>query len=1104
MSEQLSSSHGPSSSRHRPHASLITSASGVADSTLSFNTYATGITDGSLCLSQFPPPPMTIPASPITERFLPSPARSTFTITAPASAHPMTDSAFPSPARSTFTVTAASLVSSVSRPPGSIDQPELVAEQGLPSPAQNTFTAPTPVVQPVPSAVIRKINDDSFPSDRTTEHLQHSDPQARSPTPTSILGAGKLSPYDWHEGSSIISMDPAEERMLSTSFITGLLSSTASTKARGDAVVPRGPRPLHHTDLGSFVSDMSYPPSSRYHEPVIGSTRFPPSSYPSTFPGERLDSRVNGENDTIISYDGYADIVQHGSTLTRKVSVVGMAPATLRRVSSTSSVPESLHPRSQATYNGTRPTDIQPLVNSPPPLTPATPLSSEFGGSSKLSAKRQRRVSAHSSKTVRSHVSSLISSAGQRTARVARATMEWMRIKPLPPVPTIPNISLYHEQEHRRIEGAVPLPELVERADRLTAMLDSGHLPHDSIGSFSKLGLEKDPPFEAHASGLKLSSRGRRRQSIAISGESELADLGSPLKSQTLFKRPLSRNGKIRLFVTASVLALLVLIAIVVGVTVGHKHTHGSSCPTNRTGDTCSLDSTCVCISSDTSQCNPLAQSLINLIPVVNGQFNVNFTPAAVANAMSSSQSLALSSDCAAQARVVDVSPALDSQSVPNRTEWAQSALLWSFVLSQNTSSVGKLRDFITTANWKHLSGDGPVTGESSGFSTTQLGYTFDFAAQTISEPGISFISDGQPSRSQLAEVSSTARTTLDRMYTFASASSTLRSTAMAHYWQSVLRQDPNNFHSFVSLLISSPILIPFDANWTTGSTSISSLLTNSTSVSFPPPLSCYPGLTQSQLQLITNLETYVFGLSSPTAQGDFNSSCYVDRPVYGVLDVLHLRLPFKDSRTGAAKQAAILSRDATSRVVVYNGEVLSSLPNLNLSSIPTTDPRRFGTLNHINHVLLDFFESIPDINVASQFVDYVLSSPVTPPSNDTLLGKSLDTIPTLEVAAFGSVTPPDIKGVVSSFTTPLGELFFGTDQSRAVRDWAIMATQTSVTWSEFANSPEIVNDNSLTDNAFNAVWNPAFLYFHSSSNATVNVGNITAGFAAVNKFTDT
>jgi hypothetical protein len=185
----------------------------------------------------------------------------------------------------------------------------------------------------------------------------------------------------------------------------------------------------------------------------------------------------------------------------------------------------------------------------------------------------------------------------------------------------------------------------------------------------------------------------------------------------------------------------------------------------------CSLtnvDSTCVCTSS-AGQCNPLSQSLVSLIPIVNGQLKANFTPETVAYAMSTSGVSALVNDCAAQARLVDVSPALDTQSIPNRTEWAQVALFWTFVLSQDTSAVGQLRNFISKAHWKSLTGDGPATGFSSEFSTTQLGYTFDFAAQTISEPTVSFVTDGQPSNSELLEVDYTAHATLDRMYSFAS-----------------------------------------------------------------------------------------------------------------------------------------------------------------------------------------------------------------------------------------------------------------------------------------------------------------------------------------------
>lgn len=457
-----------------------------------------------------------------------------------------------------------------------------------------------------PSGLNHEVVDEGSPPDHNTDRPQHPDPRARSQSPTSLVGAGKLSPYDWHEGSSIISVDPNEERMLTTSIITGLLSSAASVNASSASQVPRTP---YQADTGSLVSEMFYPPPSRYREPGAGSNRFPPASYPFAPSSEGPDSHFNGENDTIASYDGYPDFVQPGSALTQKVSVVGMAQATLRHVPSATSVPESIHQRSQDTYSSTsplnphapstfwtdgarptdvQPADVQPLIGTLRPLTPATPLTV----TTRLSTKRQRRVSTLSTRTVKSHVSSLISAAGQRTARATRAMIEWMRVKPLPPVPTIPDISLYQEQEHRRLEGSEPLPRLAERADRLNAILDSGYLPDDNIASFSKLTSEKALPSGAYAyaSGIGVTSGGRRLQSMSLPSRRELENPYGSAKanSKLFFKRPINRN-KIKLFVGIFVSVLLVLIGIIVGVTVGHKRTHSSSCPTNRTGNACNL-----------------------------------------------------------------------------------------------------------------------------------------------------------------------------------------------------------------------------------------------------------------------------------------------------------------------------------------------------------------------------------------------------------------------------------------------------------------------------------------------------------------------------------
>lgn len=621
MSEDPPRDYGPSTPQHRIRTSLITSASGIADSTISFNTYATGITEGSLCLSQFPPPPTTLPssASPTTERFLPSPARSTFTVTAPQRPGPSSYHGQPSPANSTFTVMTPPQLNPMSGSTSPIVRPVPVFEQGLPSPAQSTFTVssspvsaniaplmPTPGAQLVSSPLTRQLPGDSSPSrgPGRMDRPHNSDSRATPQSATFMLAEGKLSPHDWHEGSSIISVDAQEERMLSTSFITELLSSTASLKSPVDAS-PRGFHTPSQADVGSLVSEMSYPPSSSRH--LAGSSRFPPSSHPSTYPGKGADSHVSGDNDTVasLSYEGQSDIVQPALGLTRKVSLLGMAPARLRQISSATSIPESLHPRSQATYGSStplnphppsafssiagkmRPSDIQSPIGTPQPPTPERHESLDFDAG-RRSSRYQRRESTYSSRTVRSHVTSLISAVGQRTVNVARATMEWMRIKPLPPLPTISNISTHQAQQHRRMEGSLPLPQLAERADRLNVMLDAGHLPHDSVRTSPRLGSDKDSPLGARASGLKLALGNRRRQSVNVR-DSQSDCSRSPLKPKSCFRRPMSRSCRIKLFVGASVLALLALIGIVVGVTVGRKNARSPSCSANRTGNTCSL-----------------------------------------------------------------------------------------------------------------------------------------------------------------------------------------------------------------------------------------------------------------------------------------------------------------------------------------------------------------------------------------------------------------------------------------------------------------------------------------------------------------------------------
>lgn len=237
-----------------------------------------------------------------------------------------------------------------------------------------------------------------------------------------------------------------------------------------------------------------------------------------------------------------------------------------------------------------------------------------------------------------------------------------------------------------------------------------------------------------------------------------------------------------------------------------------------------------------------------------------------------------------------------------------------------------------------------------------------------------------------------------------------------------------------------------------------------------------------------------------------FDTSCFAGRPIYGVLDILKLRLPFIDSRTGVAKQAAALQSATAPRAVVYSGEILSALPGANQTQNSTQsqqlDPRQYGTTNHLNHVMLDFLTSIPDTNIATDLVEFVLSGSTTPPSNTSDLYKAISSIPTLEVAVFGTINPSDISYVASSFSTPSGSLFFGSDQSLALRDWAIVGSSSSVVWAASAGAPQVVRDSSLTNANFQSVWEPAYNFLHSSPNGvTVNVGNITNAFQATGQF---
>ena len=151
----------------------------------------------------------------------------------------------------------------------------------------------------------------------------------------------------------------------------------------------------------------------------------------------------------------------------------------------------------------------------------------------------------------------------------------------------------------------------------------------------------------------------------------------------------------------------------------------------------------------------------------VNKNFGANFTAHSISNALFLVQGAPTNNQCAYQAIVVDVAPAIDASQFPNRTQWAQSALLWNLVESQDTTALSSMQTFISKAPWSRLGqADGPVSSsDTSSFNMTASGFIFNFALQTVTQPSASFIDNGQPSNAQIAQVGGAAQIVLDSMY---------------------------------------------------------------------------------------------------------------------------------------------------------------------------------------------------------------------------------------------------------------------------------------------------------------------------------------------------
>ncbi|KAF6766289.1 hypothetical protein DFP72DRAFT_953283 [Ephemerocybe angulata] len=1032
-------------SRHASKPSLDTNASGIADSTISF--------------SAFPSPPSSIP-SPI------------------FSTAPSLSGTFGSPVRPLV--------------PRRHQNSTSIGSRGHPEPSSaasisSTVYAPSTVRGP------------------------------RSPG-RALPNPNKAAPsYAWNDGASQISgisVDAAEDRLLPTSFITSLLQENKDLRKAQR-------RKSSASDALSGISEMTYPPpedASRYRNFRGQPSRLgaPPSAFS---PIPESAQRQSIDSDTLHSAQGHSGA--NPSKLAPGLAS-GVANANLRHepdnhYSSPTNLPTSVSGHEKDARYGYEEEDDDSIMRykaafEPPMPPPAYNAATQRRPTLRNNVPEEARQSTHSFRSVAPSFISRISIPHS----IRRLLYGRKSNKPLPPVPLIPDISIAVENQYRRADEAAPITELVNRAGQLHGILEkeSGSGQESIGGTYYTdtytVGNSSDTSTYKNGQTLRTDSwQPLRRRDVNDQGT--LANLSYGKYSDSYYppgrtdsRRRCACLPKMarRVWIIIGVAVVLVLVvAIAVPVALKKKKSSAGvpKCELNRAGILCNIDATCKCTASG-SQCNGLAQSIVNLIPTVNDKFSTNFTEADIYTSLWLAQGAPVRKDCADQAQLIDTGASLTADTQPERTGWAQAALLWHAIQSQDTVTAARMQTFVRQLPWSDLgTGDGPSDTNASAFTSSFAGYSYNFAAQTVSQPPTTFLKQGQANDVQNARAGPKAQAALDRMYTYALASSTQRETALENYWTTTLSQRAQDLNTFKAMLSASPILLPFN-----GSSSNIRPLYSSSSLLFPPPLACYPGLSTELMSQVSTFEKSVFNLDSPASASNFDVACFPDRPIYGILDLLRLRLPFMENRAWLPRQAAVLKAEALPRVVVYVNEMLSttfpgSTPRAKFTS-SELDPRTFGTLNLPNHVILKFLSLMP-VDTAKLLAEFLVTSsgkPPVPPAPTSALFKALSTVPPLEVAIFGNVGPTDLSGTVSSFMTASGSFFFGTEAGNAMRNWAITTAKGSVAWAENSTAPRIVRDGSLADATLAQAWQAVADRLGASN---IGLSNLTTSFETTQKF---
>lgn len=560
---------------------------------------------------------------------------------------------------------------------------------------------------------------------------------------------GSLSPFDWHEGSSSIDIDPSDDRMLPTSFITSLISASEHGSPRSTSASmspPQRPAQLfsggNNLDAMSSISDATYPP----HDYPPSHRTIPPGAAYLESSGRSTKTNSIGTRTSETDLGGPS---------------VGSHTPFINPVNKYDPIEEDTMGELQARGETSR-------------------YSSGANPSKRSSG--TRRQSLVSTRTTKSYVSSLIS-------KLSRATSRRQPIlKPLPPVPSIPN--QLRGSDYRKFEESMPLPQLASRAEVLSKMLARGYRPDSN---YSPSNPTSTPRMDVHLGSVSQTPPASRSNwptipeapSFVFHAEEKAT---TPSRPVGFWDRLITKFGKRRIIVTLIVIALLLIVlAVLLGVLL--KKSALPKCPAGKTGTDCDIGmivfplsfppylsylplltelhyrlttaATCVCVSGSSSMC--VAQGLLDMLPATNLAFTTNFTTEDVVDSLFYAIGAPLNNDCAYQAIRVDAGSKLRIGVYPLRTSWARSALLWNLIQTTDVSTTSYIQDFLEKTDFTALGSDNAI--DKSGYQVSSSGFVFDFAKMAVSFENISWKNDSQVSSVEALMVPDSLSVVLDRMY---------------------------------------------------------------------------------------------------------------------------------------------------------------------------------------------------------------------------------------------------------------------------------------------------------------------------------------------------